>query len=217
MRFSVNIKANTRVLINGKEYGSVDEMPADVRQTYGRAVAALKGQQGSVGTRSTSRIIFNNRTYDSVEDMPPDVRQAYEDLMAMAGSRRSGNAGLLEIGGPETGQQAGVSGHGPPMAQPAKSLKRIYRAIWFYVVTGFVLLLLAVAFGGRLEGKGQDTLSMRSPDAWILTVPVAFFLYAVYTSVRYWRCPYCGVSLPTNSSGWRQKNTCPRCCKSLHL
>jgi hypothetical protein len=46
-----NIKASLReIVVNGKSYGSVDEMPADVRRTYEEAVARMEGG-GAVGSR----------------------------------------------------------------------------------------------------------------------------------------------------------------------
>lgn len=46
-----SIKASFReIVVNGKSYGSVDEMPADVRKTYEEAVARL-GASGDIGSR----------------------------------------------------------------------------------------------------------------------------------------------------------------------
>jgi hypothetical protein len=45
-----NIKASFReIVVNGKSYGSVDEMPADVRRTYEEAVARMGGGGGGGG------------------------------------------------------------------------------------------------------------------------------------------------------------------------
>ncbi len=42
-----NIKATLReIVVNGKSYGSVDEMPADVRRTYEEAVGRMGGAVG---------------------------------------------------------------------------------------------------------------------------------------------------------------------------
>lgn len=135
----------------------------------------------------------------------------------MAGNDRREDRGAGGTAPPGTGRQAGLPEPAPRLAPPKKSLRQICREIWAYVLTGFVLLLLVTAYGGRLEGRGQDRLTMRSPYAWILAAPVALFLYAAYRSVRYWRCPFCGTSLPTDSSGWRQENTCPGCSRRLDL
>ena len=44
-----NIKATLReIVVNGKSYGSVDEMPADVRRTYEDAVGRMGGAGGAV-------------------------------------------------------------------------------------------------------------------------------------------------------------------------
>lgn len=47
-----NIKASLReIVVNGKSYGSVEEMPADVRRTYEEAVARMGGGEGGVASR----------------------------------------------------------------------------------------------------------------------------------------------------------------------
>jgi hypothetical protein len=46
-----SIKASFReIVVNGKSYGSVDEMPAEVRKTYEEAVTRL-GASGDIGSR----------------------------------------------------------------------------------------------------------------------------------------------------------------------
>jgi hypothetical protein len=69
-----NIK--TKIRINGKEYASVDEMPADVRQIYEQALA---GQT----QKTTSKIVFNGEEYSSVEEMPAKIQQMYKAVMGV--------------------------------------------------------------------------------------------------------------------------------------
>lgn len=48
-----NIKASLReIVVNGKSYGSVEEMPAEVRRTYEEAVARMGGGGGGLGEGS---------------------------------------------------------------------------------------------------------------------------------------------------------------------
>ncbi len=70
-----------KIKVNGKEYGSVEEMPAAEREAYQRAM----GQLGDAEHRNTivvrsSSIVVNDREYSSVDAMPENVRQAYLTL-----------------------------------------------------------------------------------------------------------------------------------------
>ncbi len=70
MDINVNFNVKRKYIVNGKEYGSVEEMPANIRQAYDKALESRKG-----------KIVFNGQKYENVEAMPPDVRQAYEEMM----------------------------------------------------------------------------------------------------------------------------------------
>ena len=72
MSIDINLKFNVKrkFNVNGKEYGSVEEMPANIRQAYDKALESRKG-----------KIMFNGKKYENVEAMPPDVRQTYEEMM----------------------------------------------------------------------------------------------------------------------------------------
>jgi ribosomal protein L7/L12 len=69
----MNFNIKTKIKINGKEYASVDELPADIRQMYEKAM------QGN--TQRTTKIKFNGQEFASVENMPPEVRKMYEAVM----------------------------------------------------------------------------------------------------------------------------------------
>ena len=86
-----------KIVFNGKEYDSVDQMPPDVRKEYEVALETLRksgGEEilsvlqrdmGVSGThiKATFReIVVNGKKYDSVDAMPPDVRRTYEQAMA---------------------------------------------------------------------------------------------------------------------------------------
>ncbi len=72
----INVQLKWKLKVDGKEYGSVEEMPANIREAYQRA----KGTSRIAATR----IIFNGQEYESVEAMPPDVRQVYDGVMKAA-------------------------------------------------------------------------------------------------------------------------------------
>ena len=94
----------TRIVVNGREYSGVEEMPPDVRANYERALAHLpdadrngvpdilegKGRGGippgvDVTEIHHHSITVNGKTYDSIDDLPPDVRRVYESALAEMG------------------------------------------------------------------------------------------------------------------------------------
>ncbi len=81
---SLNIEIRKKIVVNGKEYGSLEELPADVRETYRQAVARLGesgGRQLSLSLSMPGPITFNGKEYRDEAAMPPGVRETYRDLM----------------------------------------------------------------------------------------------------------------------------------------
>ena len=77
MGIQVNIRR--RFTVNGKEYGSTAEMPADVREAFEKAMAGgIRIQTGK------TRIVFNGREYAGLEAMPAETRLQYEKLLQAA-------------------------------------------------------------------------------------------------------------------------------------
>jgi hypothetical protein len=80
MDIKFNVKYKFKV--NGKEYGSLEEMPAPIREAYEKTVANSKGiEHGNIPSMTAGKIIFNGQEYESVEAMPADIRQMYETVM----------------------------------------------------------------------------------------------------------------------------------------
>src|SRR5262249_15916472 len=99
---------STRIVFNGKEYQSLDEMPTDVRQAYDQLVKQLGDADhdgipdilqhdaaarilGSVKL-TQMRITINGKTYESASEMPAEVRQLYDKAMAQAGGGQGSGA-----------------------------------------------------------------------------------------------------------------------------
>ena len=77
MDVKFNVKYKFKV--NGKEYGSLEEMPAPIRETYEKSVANSKGMKRA--NISPGKIVFNGQEYENVDSMPADIRQMYETIM----------------------------------------------------------------------------------------------------------------------------------------
>ena len=90
---NIKVTVNHKLTINGREYGSLDEMPEELRKAYERAVGNDQGLAGL--TQRASRIVFQGREYGTLTDMPADVRKLYELAIAAAKYEQSH---LTEIG-----------------------------------------------------------------------------------------------------------------------
>jgi hypothetical protein len=113
-----------RIVIDGKSYNSVDEMPEDVRWNYEEAMRGLKEPnpaQGAAGSLSTlfadgdhdgvpdimekgqvinltggMKFVVDGQTYNSLETLPPEARAKYEQAMGAIDRNQNGMPDFLE-------------------------------------------------------------------------------------------------------------------------
>ena len=113
------------IVIDGKTYKSVEEMPEDVRRNYESAISqladkdkdgvpdalesltnladqnkngmpdAFEGLTSNVITSST-KIIANGTEYNSLDELPPDIRAKYEQAMGTLDANRNGVPDFFE-------------------------------------------------------------------------------------------------------------------------
>ena len=95
-----------RITFNGKEYASVEEMPAEVRSAYEKVAGLLEdrnqdgipdivqggGSQHFMVTQT--RIFFDGKTYGSVDELPPEARHQYEEALAKLNQPSHGSSTL---------------------------------------------------------------------------------------------------------------------------
>ena len=84
MEINLNVKFNLKrkYIVNGKEYGSVEEMPANIRQIYEKALDSSLATNPGINPENTKKkIMFNGQEYENIEAMPSDVRQTYDELI----------------------------------------------------------------------------------------------------------------------------------------
>ncbi|NJC96796.1 MAG: hypothetical protein C3F07_01005 [Anaerolineales bacterium] len=114
------------IVIDGKTYNSVDEMPPEVRQKYEQAMNGLKdgnmnrvpdafenmnilGDKDNDGVpdafedlpgasvmTSSMKFVVDGREYNRIEDLPPDARAKYEKAMGALDKNRNGMPDFLE-------------------------------------------------------------------------------------------------------------------------
>ena len=114
------------IVIDGKSYNSVNEMPPDVRQKYEAAMSSLKDANGNRipdalenqdiladqdkdgipdmvenltsenVVMSSMKIIVDGKEFNRIEDLPPDVRAKYEQALGAMDANRNGMPDFLE-------------------------------------------------------------------------------------------------------------------------
>jgi hypothetical protein len=113
------------IVIDGKTYNSVEEMPPDVRQKYEAAMSALQDQnkngipdvlegnlladkdgngkldilennQGATIVSTTLKVLVDGKEYNKLEDLPPEVRAKYEQAMGALDANQNGIPDFLE-------------------------------------------------------------------------------------------------------------------------
>jgi hypothetical protein len=62
------------IVVAGKRYASVEEMPAEVRRVYDLARAS----QEVAETAAPVKLVFNGKEYEGLDSMPGDVRKLYQ-------------------------------------------------------------------------------------------------------------------------------------------
>jgi hypothetical protein len=158
------------IVIDGKTYNSVNEMPTDVRAKYEQAMRGLKDMDRD-GTpdvfdaappapvmSSGMRFVVDGREYTSIEDLPPEARARYEQAMGALDKNQNGMPDFLEgmLGMfPQTPAQPGTPA--TPAPRPALRVPQTASPTitpdtsngWMLALAGgFLLLLCAAGAGG---------------------------------------------------------------------
>ena|GEM_PF-340435 len=114
------------IVIDGKTYHNVDEMPPDVRQKYEQAMRSLgdtndnhipdafenmniladKDKNGvpdvlenlvaGQATVNTMKIIVDGKEFNGIENLPPEARARYEEAMGKLDANRNGIPDFVE-------------------------------------------------------------------------------------------------------------------------
>ncbi len=140
MPIKFNVK--TRILVNGKEYSSPDEMPEDVRVKHEQALA----NRGStnVQMKSSSKITFNGQTFNSPDEMPSDMRRIYDSVMASVDHSHDGSQDALQTSSqiPTTSPSSTTTKQDSAIA-PSRVDGRL-------VIAGIVVLLAVMVLGALI-------------------------------------------------------------------
>jgi hypothetical protein len=149
MQMELNMNSKL-IVIDGKTYNSVGEMPPDVRTKYEQAMRSIKdadqngmpdtfdninvlGDRGGNGipdifenlsstqiTSNSMKFIVNGKEFNALEDLPPEARAKYEKAMRAMNKNRNGIPDFVE-GMVEKAQQTSSPQNAPVLAPPRPS------------------------------------------------------------------------------------------------
>lgn len=90
---AVKVTFDRKLVVNGKEFNSFDELPEGIRQACENAASELSGTPAHARVIKTD-IVFNGKQYTSMDAVPQDVRCAYQQALKAAGLNEPGD-GLI--------------------------------------------------------------------------------------------------------------------------
>lgn len=94
---------NNKIIFNGQEYNSPEEMPSDVRQAYDGALNMLSQRNSgaaspkiNINVKTNIRFGYKGQTYNNPDEMPPEVRAAYDKAMEQIDKDHNGVPDFME-------------------------------------------------------------------------------------------------------------------------
>ncbi|WP_027894263.1 hypothetical protein [Calidithermus chliarophilus] len=147
-----------KIVYNGAEYSSPEEMPLEAQQTYrqmmdllGDADGApdlLEGVRGGtepVEIQSVERsYVINGQRYDSLEAVPPELRAQLEDALTEAERALGEEAAAPVHSFMAQGQAPGAAPSGPGFLEQAWRVLRVLLAL---AALGWLLSRIAANLG----------------------------------------------------------------------
>lgn len=123
------------IVVAGKRYASIEEMPAEVRRVYDLAMAS----QAEAETAAPVKLIFNGKEYEGLDSMPPDVRKLYQTQQVAMETYRDFSVDAT------TPRAAKVDA---PPAQRMETGKQPFlkRYMWPLIVLGIIIIVILAIF-----------------------------------------------------------------------
>jgi len=97
-----NVFSSSRIVINGKVYNGIDELPPDIRTEYEQAISAIKDGDQNNNMPITNmmsngmKFIVNGQTFNSPNDLPPEALAKYEQAMGALDANKNGIPDFVE-------------------------------------------------------------------------------------------------------------------------
>jgi hypothetical protein len=89
----MNISFKTKILYNGKDFSSVDELPPEIRAIYERALANRSNKLMSTGNKVLTQLVVNGHEVESTKELSEDAQKLYADAMQLLRVKDSASRG----------------------------------------------------------------------------------------------------------------------------
>jgi quinol-cytochrome oxidoreductase complex cytochrome b subunit len=99
-----------------------------------------------------------------------------------------------------------------PRGKPIHFLQNVKRWVWILIFGGALVFMAFVFVLAALHPNTPANQLVTWANGWFLLIPAGMVATGFYISARWWRCPQCGWSLPTNRAIPEQ---CRRCGNTL--
>jgi hypothetical protein len=138
----VKINLKTKIIYQGKEYATPEELPPEARQAYEQALAGQGTSPQVKVTTNGSKITLNGQTYNSLDEMPEEARRIYESVMAEVDKNQDGIPDALQTSGQASFPVAGSPAPSAPLIPQANVISPANTNKRLLVVSGVVILIL---------------------------------------------------------------------------
>lgn len=153
-RIPININVKNKIIINGKECSSPDELPPELRKAYDHS-PAIRANSPQMQITGSSKVTFNGQTYNDHDAMPDEVRRIYDSAMevidrnhdGIPDSLQTGENAVLPSGGAST-PMSPLPAQQRPISPDRPGQRRIIITV---VVIPVVLLAIALFYFGFIR------------------------------------------------------------------
>jgi len=122
------------IVVAGKRYASIEEMPAEVRRVYDLAMTS----QGEASTAPPVKLVFNGHEYEGLDSMPPDVRKMYQTQQVAMETYRDFSVDAT------TPRAAKVNA--PPVQHMSGGMSFFKRYQWPLIIAGVIVIVVIIIF-----------------------------------------------------------------------
>ena len=122
------------IVVAGRRYASVEEMPAEVRRVYDLARAS----QEDASTAAPVKLVFNGKEYEGLDSMPPEVRKLYQTQQVAMETYRDFSVDAT------TPRAAKVNA--PPQQHMSGGMSFFKRYLWPLTILAVIVVAVIIIF-----------------------------------------------------------------------
>jgi hypothetical protein len=128
---AVSLTVKRKFIVNGKEYGSIDELPETIRKALGRQISTNSNKKTYSNTTKT-KIVFNNQEYANMDAMPQNIRETYQQALQAAGLSAA----------EKTPNEVADLSKAFQVQKAIVPLSGSFRALWIWILLGGLIIIL---------------------------------------------------------------------------